>query len=174
MREPYLSRPMPWTPYLLTFLSGCSPDWSVRVQPSPDRTKTAVEIVTRIAKERRVFPWPVWTVQHGDVDGDGCEELILGAVKRNRFDSASRRRLQVWRVTDGRLHPRWLGTRLAGSLDTFILDAQGRIVARERVGDRWTLARWRWRKFGFQTDSVLTEGAQSRPPLPSNSRKDAP
>lgn len=165
---------MPWTPYLLTFLSGCSSDWTASIQPSPDRSKTAVEITFATGRQRRVFPWPVWTVQRGDVDGDGCDELLLGALKRNRFDSASRRRLQVWRVLEGGLHPRWLGTRLAGTLDTFVGDSQGRILARERLGDRWILARWRWARFGFRTDSVLIEDASSRPPLPSISRKDAP
>lgn len=165
---------MPWTPYLLTFLSGCSPDWSVSIQPSPDRAKTAVEISTRSGSSRRVFPWPVWAVQRGDVDGDGCDELVLGALKQNRFDSTSRRRLQVWRVTGGRLHPRWLGTRLAGNLDTFSIDPDGRILARERVGKLWLLARWRWAKFGFQADSVLLKGESSRPSMTSNSRKDAP
>lgn len=158
----------------MALAASCAPTWQAKTQPSPDGTRTAVEISFPDSRLRKVFPWPVWTVQRGDVDGDGCDELLLGALKRNRFDSAARRRLQVWAVTENGLHPRWLGTRLGGHLDSFDLDTSGRIVARERVGSRWSVARWRWRGFGFQSDSLLVAGAPSRPSLPSPSRKDLP
>ncbi|HNY31544.1 MAG TPA: hypothetical protein PKO15_11710 [Fibrobacteria bacterium] len=165
---------MPWTPYVAALAASCAPPWKAKAEPSPDGNRTAVEIAFATGSHRRVFPWPVWSVQQADVDRDGCPELLLGAFKRNRFDSAARRRLQVWSVHPDGLRPRWLGTRLGGILDTFAADPQGRILARERTPQGWSLSRWRWRTFGFQSDSVIVGHAPDRPRLPPTSAKDIP
>jgi len=150
---------------VLHLLIACSPDWSVEV--SEGRTgKSIVELSSRGEVRRIPLSWPVWTVQRGDVDGDGCPDLLLGVLKRNRFDSTERRRLQFWKIDRGRMRPGWLGTRLSGDLDTFAHDGPGRILARERIGPTWQLARWRWKGFGFRMDSILARD-KKRPPFPA-------
>ncbi|MEK7392972.1 MAG: hypothetical protein AAB214_10445 [Fibrobacterota bacterium] len=149
---------------LLHLLFACSPDWTVGI--SEGRTgRSVIELSTGGETRRTPMPWPVWSIQRGDADGDGCPDLLLGVFKRNRFDSTARRRLQFWKVDRGRLRPGWLGTRLSGDLDTFALETPGRILARERIGPAWQIARWKWTGFGFRMDSLLVRDP-NRPRFP--------
>ena len=162
-------------PALSLFLAaslGCDSPWSARYL-SGRAVQGFVELTQSGQMRRIAVPWPVWTVQRGDVDRDGCDELILGVTKKNRFDSLAHRRLQVWRIDRGHLRPGWLGTRLGGTLDTFALDGAGRVVARERTARGWLLARWRWNTFGFQRDSIL-DTSFAKPRFPDLPRKALP
>ncbi len=148
---------------------GCSNSWSAKAVPGKV-VPTIIEISDSGKLIRIPFSWPVWILAQADIDRDGCLELVLGVVKQNHFDPTARRRLQVWRLDRGHLRPVWLGTRLAGILDTFAVDSNGRIVAREQVGPLWQIARWRWKTFGFQSDSLFVRDKR-RPPFPKLSQR---
>jgi len=164
--------PTLFLPYVRLAWVACSTDWKAHLEPG--RSGKSVVVLEDAGSSRRIpVAWPVWTFQRGDVDRDGCDELVLGVVKRNRFDSTARRRVQVWRVDRGRLRPGWLGTRLGGVLDTFAIDDSGRLVVREQSGSRWQVSRWRWNTFGFERDSVLAGGLR-RPRFPQIPRRRTP
>lgn len=151
-------------PLATSFVVACSSDWSVSSQPGRGK-KTIIRLTEGGSARSIVLPWPVWTVQRSDLDRDGCDELILGVQKRNRFDSTERKRIQVWRIDRGHLRPGWLGTRLSGVLDSFLVLPSGDLWARERIRNRWVVSRWSWHTFGFQRDTLLAP-METKPDLP--------
>ncbi|MDH7515957.1 MAG: hypothetical protein QHI48_08800, partial [Bacteroidota bacterium] len=54
---------------------------------------------------RRVFRRGVFRVDVADITGDAFPEILVGVVKRTRFDRVLRLRLAVYRITKNALRP---------------------------------------------------------------------
>jgi len=115
--------------------------------------------------QRTTLPYPVHSLELGDLDGDGSVDVLVGVTKSNRHDPAMRRRIQVWTRGEDRLKPVWLGTKLVAELRECRIVARpgGRrdLLSLETRGNGWLTARLKWSGFGFVTDSMLVDGADS-------------
>jgi hypothetical protein len=109
--------------------------------------------------DRLVGAWGLWV---GDVEGDGVPEAIVALRKPAKFDPVVENRLHVYAIEDGQCVPVWRGTRLAGRFDD--IEASGdRLLVKERVGQRWRVAWYRWQAFGYRLQQTLWQG-RGRPP----------
>lgn len=101
------------------------------------------------------LPYPVYQYQTGDVNGDGCEDAIVGVVKSTRFYREKGRRIFVFKLVNGKARPLWLGSKLGGTLEDFRF-VDGRIRALEKSGDgRYVVAEYRWGGFGMAFDHYV-------------------
>lgn len=95
------------------------------------------------------LPYPVYQFQTGDVDGDGRTDALVGVVKSTRFHPERGRRLFVFKQTDGKVRPLWLGSRLGATLIDFRFK-DGAVRALETDGKgRYAVVEYRWKDFGL-------------------------
>ena len=129
------------------FVTACAADGGFVLERVNDTLH-----VLRIGGNRWELPFPVYSFDTGDVDGDGSTDAIVGVVKRTRFDPEVRRRVFMFKNYRGHVRPLWLGSRLGQPVADF------RYVARERVlrvmeterSGRFLVADYRWRSFGME------------------------
>jgi hypothetical protein len=103
--------------------------------------------------------YPVYQLQHADVNGDGLEDMAVGVIKTTRFDPIRRKRLFIFKLFDGYIRPLWLGSRVGQPLEDFRLISQKpftliRTIEKERDGS-YLLAEYRWRGFGLEFQQYL-------------------
>ncbi|MES2733741.1 MAG: FG-GAP repeat protein [Bacteroidota bacterium] len=103
--------------------------------------------------------YPIYQLQHGDVNGDGIEDIAVGVIKTTRFDSIKRKRLFIFKLFDGYIRPLWLGSRVAQPLEDFRVIVQKpftaiRTIEKERDGS-YLMAEYRWRGFGLEFQQYL-------------------
>lgn len=107
---------------------------------------------------RRLSRWivrhPVFRIAVGDIDGNGSQDVCLGAIKTTRHDPVARKRLLVYSLRSGYIRPLWLGSFLGQTMDDFALvaDSKGAYIATvtgPRGDRRPECHHWRWRVFGF-------------------------
>lgn len=100
---------------------------------------------------------PVFKLRLADIDGDGCDELLAGITRT--FDGLDWRRLYVYHARDGRILPKWLGSRLSYCLIDFeplrvensSSDKPVEIRTREGHLGRVYSGTYVWRDWGFRT-----------------------
>ncbi|TGE25689.1 CapA family protein [Hymenobacter aquaticus] len=102
--------------------------------------------------------FPMYQFAQADVDNDGQPDLLVGPEKATRFDSATRRRLFVYRWEQGRWRPRWLGSRVAYRLLYFraARPVAGRtaVYTLEQTPDgRYGIGRYYWQGFGLALEN---------------------
>lgn len=97
--------------------------------------------------------YPVYNIETGDVDGNGTDDILVGVIKKTKFDSVNRKRLFVFKLIDGLIRPLWLGSRMANPLEdfTFYKNKSGLpIVATiEHDGNKYLVAEYTWKSFGL-------------------------
>ena len=101
------------------------------------------------------LPYPVYRFATGDVDGDGSVDALVGVIKTTRFDPVARRRLFIFKLTEGKVRPLWLGSRLGGLLCDFRwLD--GRVRSLEASADSlYSVSLWHWKDFGLEFERFI-------------------
>lgn len=104
--------------------------------------------------DRWKLPYPVFRFQTGDIDSDGSEEMLVGVIKRTRFDSSLNKRIFIFNNYEGTVRPLWLGSRLGIPLIDFrfIRTPDGpciRIVGKEENG-QFLVADYVWNQFGLE------------------------
>ena len=140
-------------------------------------SETGTVIVARrrgaggVLSARRYLSFPVTRAECADITGDGIPELLLGVIKKTRFDRRARLRLFVYAVHGGAVRPLWLGSRLGMPLRDFtVLRRNGRTVIatieRERNG-RCAVGLWKWHVFGprfvaYESRSITVAAAKRR------------
>jgi hypothetical protein len=65
------------------------------------------------------LPYPIYHFEIADVDDDGCDEILIGVIKKTRFDSTYAKRLFIFKLFDGYIRPKWLGSRLSQPIVDF-------------------------------------------------------
>ena len=113
---------------------------------------------TRAAESVRPLGFPVYQLAQGDVDNDGCPDLLVGPVKTTHFDPTMRRRLFVYRLARGRTTPRWLGSQVVYRLQYFkaVRAASGHTYVRtieQEPNGKYCIGHYSWRGFGLMLDT---------------------
>ncbi|WP_165916185.1 FG-GAP repeat domain-containing protein [Marinisporobacter balticus] len=97
-----------------------------------------------------------WKVQTADVDGDGKKEIAIGVYKKTKFYPIMEKRPFIYEWRDGRIFPKWRGSRLSKPFDDYIFldideDKMDEIIAIEVLKDgRKTINAYKWKGFGFE------------------------
>ncbi|MCI1964828.1 MAG: VCBS repeat-containing protein [Oscillospiraceae bacterium] len=101
-----------------------------------------------------------WKVQVCDVDGDGQKEVSLGVYTVAKFHPVYAKRPFLYYFKNGKLYPKWLGSRLSRPFDDYIFcnvdqGAEDELISVEttRVGKK-ELNVYRWTGFGFESIGV--------------------
>jgi poly-gamma-glutamate synthesis protein (capsule biosynthesis protein) len=141
----------------LQLTDSAGPTATVQVRYLPLARQYEVRVQTPDGAEARLpVGSPLYRLTQGDVDNDGHPDLLLGPVKAARFDSTVQRRLFVYRLTAGRLVPRWLGTRLMYRLVYFKAIKVARrtfvLTIEQQPDGRYCLGRYYWQGFGLVLD----------------------
>ena len=118
-----------------------------------------VQIQTDTSLNKWELPYPVYQFQIGDIDNNGTNEIIVGVIKKTRFDTTLGRRLFIFKNYKGFIRPLWLGSRLGQPLIdfSFIETNHGnriRSIEKEKSG-KYLVAEYKWRKFGFEFTSYI-------------------
>ena len=107
--------------------------------------------------------WKVEDYLHGDINGDGEEELLLLVWKRGSYGASKpfwareengySQHIFIYRWARGALRPVWMSSALRPRVKSWSLDDQGRLAILTRGGEN-TL--WAWHTFGLErVDSAL-------------------
>ena len=119
-------------------------------------------------RSRWLVRHPVFRIALGDIDGDGWQDICIGAIKATRHDPVARKRLLVYSLRGGYIRPLWLGSFLGQTIDDFALvhDARGACI--ETLTGRRTdrshgRHRWRWQVFGFTHERVPPDATHVMP-----------
>ncbi len=100
----------------------------------------------------RQLPFPVFKFITGDVDRDGNPDLILGTIKKTRFDKEPGKRISIFSLKDMKIKTLWMGSRLSRPLVDFRFDDEsGKIISLEKEQNgTWLVAEYQWEKFGLK------------------------
>jgi hypothetical protein len=115
-----------------------------------------------------------WKIMLADVDGDGIVEVCVGVWKKTRYDPRYDNRLFIYGFEEGRLYPKWLGSRLSSPFVDFSFydmdnDGTDELVALEIQRNRQKrIMIYKWQSFGFITYKVLCENIEADSLLKTN------
>lgn len=106
------------------------------------------------------LPYPVYRFERGDVNGDGCEDAVVGVVKSTRYYREQARRIFIFKQVNGKARPLWLGSKLGGVLEDFRF-ADGRIRALEGSGNGlYSVSDYRWGGFGLVFERFIIKNVK--------------
>lgn len=102
----------------------------------------------------RRLAYPIYYFKQADIDGDGRDDFVIGAIKIANFDKIHRKRINIWTLRDGRIVPLWLGSKMPHPLYDFRVTPQdgiNHIVTIENEADGlYLLAEYKWQSFGLK------------------------
>lgn len=106
------------------------------------------------------LPFPVYQFQTGDIDGDGNEDIVVGAIKTTRMDSVIRKRIFLFQVRNRKIIPLWMGSSLAHPLEDFkVVPTDSvtlvRSIEKEPMG-QFLVAEYQWYGFGLSFNRYLS------------------
>jgi hypothetical protein len=121
---------------------------------SENDTLHFVQIKTDSSIAKWELPYPVFQFQIGDIDNNGSDDILVGVIKKTRFDSTLSKRIFIFKNYNGLIRPLWLGSRLGQPLVDFTFvkveeEARIRSLEIERSGT-YLVAEYKWQKFGLE------------------------
>lgn len=117
--------------------------------------------------DRLVFDYPLYHIDSADVDRDGKTDILVGLIKRTRFDPTKKKRLFILRIDHGQLRPLWLGSRVCQELISFKTLDQGIVKTLEKTrSGSYSIGLYEWRGFGlkllkYQYEKISLDHAQT-------------
>lgn len=101
-----------------------------------------------------MLKYDMYKMESGDINNDGRTDIVLGVIKRSKFDPEKRRRIFLLQTDHNRLRPLWLGTRTCRDLVDFSVLKKGRITAIitiEKEGNNfYCTGEYCWNNFGLR------------------------
>lgn len=114
-----------------------------------------------LQKKSVVLPFPVYHFEIADMDNNGVNDILVGAIKSTRFDPVIRKRLFAYRIDQGYIRPLWLGTKVGRPLDNFKAVKQGeKTIIRTIEQDqnkKYYIGEYEWKGFGLSWIRYLGE-----------------
>ncbi len=110
------------------------------------------------SKKAWKIDYPVYHWEIADVDNDGCDEILVGVTKTTRFDPNPGKRLFIFKLFDGHIRPKWMGSRLSKPLVTFKAIGHDKtfILSLEEDGENeFLIAYYEYGEFGLEFVSYL-------------------
>lgn len=99
------------------------------------------------------FAYEVFKLDTGDVNNDGATDILVGVIKRTRFDTVCRKRLFIFKLFEGYIRPLWLGSRVSQPLEDFKFyqnKLHGIVRTIELEQDMsYLVAEYHWQGFGL-------------------------
>lgn len=112
-----------------------------------------VEMKGTIILTKRMY-FPIFKLRQADLDGDGKDDFILGAIKRTVFDTSICKRINIWKIEDNTIVPMWLGSKMPRPLYDFEIqkDKEGNMVYTIECenGGLFMVVAYKWRSFGLK------------------------
>lgn len=69
------------------------------------------------------FPYPVYQLDYGDLNGDGKDEIAIGVIKSTRYFKNKGKRLFIYQINShDHIRPLWLGSRAGSELINFHIE----------------------------------------------------
>ncbi|TCU75484.1 hypothetical protein EV204_10332 [Tissierella praeacuta] len=97
-----------------------------------------------------------WKIAIGDIDGDGKDEVSVGMYKKSPFHQVMAKRPFIYSFENGRLEPKWRGSRLSKPFtdyDFYDIDGDSidEIISVEILeSNRKIINTYKWKGFGFE------------------------
>jgi len=132
---------------------------SINIQLKKKAPEQYVLLATSYVKDNPLQSniWPLdyeaFRLDTGDVNKDGSTDILVGVIKKTRFDSICRKRLFIFKLVDGFIRPLWLGSRVSQPLEDFrFCKSHGlgliRTIEHER-DNSFLVAEYQWQGFGL-------------------------
>lgn len=97
-----------------------------------------------------------WKIAIGDIDGDGIDEISIGAYKESPLHKVMAKRPFIYSFIEGEIRPKWRGSRLSRPFidyNFYDIDDDGidELVSIEILkDDRNVINVYKWKGFGFE------------------------
>jgi hypothetical protein len=99
------------------------------------------------------FGYEVFMLDTGDVNNDHATDMLVGVIKKTRFDSICRKRIFIFKLVDGNIRPLWLGSRVSQPLEDFrFYNCKPYSIIRTMELERdntFLIAEYHWQGFGL-------------------------
>lgn len=97
--------------------------------------------------------YPVFHFECADVNADGMDDILVGVIKKTRFDSVCRKRIFIFKLFEGYVRPLWLGSRVSQPLEDFKVIHSKPVnlictIEQEKNG-KYLIAEYKWKGFGL-------------------------
>jgi hypothetical protein len=104
-------------------------------------------------KDRIYTPYEVFSMETGDINGDGRTDICLGIIKPTPFDSILRKRLFIFQIENDYIRPLWLSSRLVHPLEEFrvvkVGSASHVLSIEKEQNNTFCIAEYCWGSFGM-------------------------
>ena len=99
------------------------------------------------------FAYEVFRLDTGDINNDHATDILVGVIKKTRFDSICRKRIFIFKLVDGYIRPLWLGSRVSQPLEDFrVYNNKPCNIIRTMELERdntFLIAEYHWQSFGL-------------------------
>jgi hypothetical protein len=99
------------------------------------------------------FAYEVFRLDTGDINNDNTADILVGVIKKTRFDSICRKRIFIFKLVDGYIRPLWLGSRVSQPLEDFrVCKGNPYNIIRTMELERdnsFLVAEYHWQGFGL-------------------------
>jgi hypothetical protein len=152
------------TTFLLVYFSNKSyinnsnsPSVKVSIQQNGDGSSCIVSSDYNGRIEHKISEWkldyPVFHFECADINADGTDDILVGVIKKTKFDSICRKRIFIFKLFEGYVRPLWLGSRVSQPLEDFkVIHSKPmniiRTIELEENG-KYLIADYKWKGFGL-------------------------
>lgn len=141
--------------YAIGNVFGDGEDYLVGLNEGDLVVYTSTGVFTEVCRKDYSHLNP-WKIALGDVDGNGVDEISIGAYKESPLHPVMAKRPFIYSFIDGEIQPKWRGSRLSRPFidyNFYDIDQDGidELISMEILADgRNLINTYKWKGFGFE------------------------
>jgi hypothetical protein len=129
----------------------------IYMNKNADGSSSIVSSLYSQKAEQKISEWklayPIFHFECADINADGTTDILVGVIKKTRFDSICRKRIFIFKLFEGYVRPLWLGSRVSQPLEDFkVIYSKPmnfiRTIELEENG-KYLVAAYKWKGFGL-------------------------